>query len=152
MVITWWDFGEVLLKLYFWRFFVLKIWYVFLEGQTLFCTYLRNIWSDWCETKSKCIYWILAIMCDTCLDLGCFNVKFLNSCISGIVGLIDVKWTGSELIGYWADFMTLPFDHTHDRYLGFSRSGSEIALSQERDGRLTWKKGCESSIHDHDID
>ena len=25
------------------------------------------------------------------LDLGCFKVKFRNSCISGIVGLIDVK-------------------------------------------------------------
>ena len=32
--------------------------------------------------------------------------------------------------------MTLPFDHTHD--LGFSRSGSEIALSQEWGGWLTW--------------
>ena len=25
------------------------------------------------------------------LDLGCFKVKFLNSCMSEIVGLIDVK-------------------------------------------------------------
>ena len=25
------------------------------------------------------------------LDLGCFKVKFGNSCIYGIVGLIDVK-------------------------------------------------------------
>ena len=36
------------------------------------------------------------------LDLGCFKVKFRNSCISGIVGLIDVKWKWSEIIGYWA--------------------------------------------------
>ena len=49
--------------------------------------------------------------------------------------------------------MTLPFDHTHDLDLGVSRSESEIALSQE-----FWqpidneRKGCESSIHDHDID
>ena len=28
------------------------------------------------------------------------------SCISGIVSLIDVKWKGNELIGYWADCMT----------------------------------------------
>ena len=36
--------------------------------------------------------------------------------------------------------MTLPFDYTHDLDLGveISRSESEIALSQEWDGRLTW--------------
>ena len=69
--------------------------------------------------------------------VGCFKVKFRNSSISGIVGLIDVKWKGSELIWYWADCMTLPFDHTHDLDLGVSRSESEIALSQEWGGRLT---------------
>ena len=38
--------------------------------------------------------------------------------------------------------MTLPFDHTHDLDLGveISRSESEIALSQDWDGRLTWNK------------
>ena len=41
---------------------------------------------------------------------------------------------------YWTDFMTLPFDHTHDFEPGveISSSESEIALSQEKDGRLTW--------------
>ena len=72
------------------------------------------------------------------LDLGCFKVKFWNSCISGIVGLIDVKWKGSKLIRYWSD--CIPFDHTHDLDLGVSRSESEIALSQEWDGRLTWNE------------
>ena len=71
------------------------------------------------------------------LDLGCFKVNFRNSSISGIVGLIDVKWNGNELIWYWAECMTLPFDHTHDLDLGYSRSESEIALSQERGGQLT---------------
>ena len=77
------------------------------------------------------------------LDLGCFKVKFRNSSFSGIVGLINVKWKRSELIWYWADCMTLPlYDHTHDLDLGveISRSESEIALSQEWDGRLTWNK------------
>ena len=38
--------------------------------------------------------------------------------------------------------MTLPFDHTHDLDLGveMSRSESEIALSHEWDGRLTWNE------------
>ena len=76
------------------------------------------------------------------LDLGCFKVKFRNSSISGIVGLMDVKWQRGELIWYWADCMTLPFDHTHDLDLGveISRSESEIALSQECDGWLTWNE------------
>ena len=47
--------------------------------------------------------------------------------------------------------MTLPFDHIHDLDLGVSRSESEIALSQEWDGRLTWNEKDVSSI-DHDID
>ena len=36
--------------------------------------------------------------------------------------------------------MTLAFDHTHDFDLGYSRSESEIALSQEWDGWLTLNK------------
>ena len=36
--------------------------------------------------------------------------------------------------------MTLSFDHTHDLDLGVSRSESEIALLQERDGWLTWNE------------
>ena len=76
------------------------------------------------------------------LDLGCFKVKIWNSSISGIVGLIDVKWKQSELIWYWVDCMTLPFDHTHglDSEVEISRLKSEIALSQEWDGRLTWNE------------
>ena len=76
------------------------------------------------------------------LDLGCFKIKFWNSFISGIVVLIDVKWKRSELIWYWADCMTLPFDPIHDLDLGveISRSESEIALSQEWDGRLKWNE------------
>ena len=36
--------------------------------------------------------------------------------------------------------MTLYFDHKHDLDLGVSRSESEITLSQEWDGRLTWNE------------
>ena len=76
------------------------------------------------------------------LDLGWIKVKFRNSFFSRIVGLIDVKWKRNELIWYWADCMTLPFDHTHELDLGveISRSESEIASSQEWDGRLTWNE------------
>ena len=36
--------------------------------------------------------------------------------------------------------MTMPVDHTHDLDFGVSRSNSEIAFSQEWDGRLTWNE------------
>ena len=106
-----------------------------------FLPYLRNGWSDWCETKRKCIGWILGTICD--LDLWphswpwSWMFQGQISKFYRIVGLIDVKWKGSELIWYWADCMTLPFDHTHDLDLGVSRSESEIALSQEWGCRLT---------------
>ena len=139
--------GSSLGNIYFGKF-SLKIWDVFFQGQTLFWPYLRNGWSDRCETKRKCIGWILDTICD--LDLWpnswpwpwMFQGQIQNSSFSGIVGLIDVKWKWSELIWYWADCMTLPIDHTHDLNLGveISRSESEIALSQEWDIRLTWNK------------
>ena len=47
--------------------FCIQISDVFFQGQTLFWPYLRNGWSDWCETKRKCIVWILGTIYD--LDL-----------------------------------------------------------------------------------
>ena len=46
--------------------------------------------------------------------------------------------------------MTLPFDHTHDLDPGVEVWNSFISWM----GRLIdmERKGCESSIHDHDID
>ena len=92
----------------------------------------------WLDTEYDMWPWTLTSLTHD-LGLGCFKVKFRNSSISGIVGLIDVKWKGSELI-YWDNCMTLPFDHTHDLDLGVSRSESEIAVSQEWGGQLTWNK------------
>ena len=44
-----------------------KILVAFFQCQTLYWTYLRNGWSDWCETKRRCIGWMLAELFD--LDL-----------------------------------------------------------------------------------
>ena len=65
---------------------------MFFQGQTLYRTYLRNGWSDWCETKRRCIGWILGKLCD--LDLSpdlwpwprSFKVKVWNSLIWGMGG------------------------------------------------------------------
>ena len=64
------------------------------------------------------------------------HVTRSNSKIAVSRGLL--VW--SELIGYWANCMTMPFDHTRDLDLGVSRSESEIALSQEWNGQLAWNK------------
>ena len=41
--------------------------------------------------------------------------------------------------------MTLSFDHTCDLDFGMEWNGMGLSIDMER-------KGCESSIHDHDID
>ena len=127
----------------FWQFSFLNFGCVFFQCQTLFWPYLRNGWSDWCETKRKCIGWILDTICD--LDLwphwwpwpwmfqGQISKElYRRNCWSDWCEM-KRKW----VIWYWADCMTLPFDHNHNLDLGVSRSESEIALSQKWGGRWT---------------
>ena len=47
-----------------------------------------------------------------------FKVKHYFGLISGMVGPIDVKRKGSASVGYWAQYVTLTFDLTHDFDLG----------------------------------
>ena len=148
MVITWLDFGEVLLESFILANFLLKIRMCFFKVKHYFGHISGMVGPIDVKRKWSALvgYWVqyvtLTFDLTHDLDLGCFKVKFRNSSISGIVGLIDVKWKQSELIWYWADCMTLPFDHTHDLDSGveISRLKSEIALSQEWDGRLTWNE------------
>ena len=80
---------------FFFAKFSFKISDVSFQCQTLYWSYLRNGWSDWCETRRKCIVWILGELCD--LDLWphpwpwpySFKVKVWNSLIWGMRGLID---------------------------------------------------------------
>ena len=51
-------------------------------------------------------------------------------------GPIDMERKGYESIGYYTYFVTLSYDLD----LGFLRSNFENAVSQEWDGRLTWKQ------------
>ena len=126
--------------------FSLKISDVFFQSQALFWPYLRNGWSDWCETNRKYIGGVLAIICD--LELWPHSWPWPRMSQDRISKWLYLKncWSdwcemkGSELIGYWAVYMALLFDHTHDLDLGVSRSESEIALSQEWDHRLTCSK------------
>ena len=96
--------------------------------------------------KNECIDWTLGLDCRYQFWPWpwpwpwIFVVKFLNSCISGMAGPIDVKWKGSESIGCWANNVTLTFDHTHGFDHGFSRLNFEITLSVEWEGWLTLSK------------
>ena len=47
-----------------------------------------------------------------------FKVKHSTGHISGMVGLIDVKWKGGEPVWYWVNYVTLTFDLSHDLDLG----------------------------------
>ena len=48
-----------------------------------------------------------------------------------MVGPIDVKRKGGASVGYWANYVTLTYDLTHDIDLVVSRSKFEIALFEE---------------------
>ena len=71
------------------------------------------------------------------LTLGVSRSDFEIALSPELLVWLNVKWKGRELIWFWADCMTLPFDHTHDLDLGVLRSESEIILTQEWGGRLT---------------
>ena len=95
MFITWLDFGGILEEILFFAKFSSKISDVFFQGQTLYWAYLRNGWSDWCETKRRCIGWILGELFG--LDLWpdtwpwpcSFKVKVWNSLIWGMGGWLS---------------------------------------------------------------
>ena len=69
-----------------------------------------------------------------------FKVKFWKSLISGMGWPIDMELKGCESIECWTHVVTFNVHLTHDLDLGFSRSDFENAVSQEWEGRLTWKE------------
>ena len=113
MVITWLDFGEILLKTVILTNFLWNFRMCFFKVKHYFGHISWMVGPIDVKWKGSALvgYWVqyMTLTFDLThdLDLGCFKVKFRNSSISGIVGLIYVKWKGSELIWYWADCMTL---------------------------------------------
>ena len=73
--------------------------------------YLIRLWRNSVE---NCYFGKFSIKFPMCF----FKVKHYLGHISGMVGLIDVKWKGSALVGHWVQYMTLTFDLTHDLDLG----------------------------------
>ena len=100
MLSTWLDFGGILLETLFLSNFLWKFRMCFFKVK-LYWTYLRNGWSDWCETKRRCIGWILGELCDLPLwphpwPWPCsFKVKVWNRLIWGMgwgVGGVWLTW------------------------------------------------------------
>ena len=121
MIITWLKLGGIFVEKFLVIFFGSKYnsGSFFARSNTLL--YTRNGWSDLLEAERGGVSignWVnyvtstYDLMHD--LILGFFKVKFWNSDISGFVGVIYVKCKGRKSIIYWADYMTLPFDHTND--------------------------------------
>ena len=144
MLITWLDFGGILLKTFFAKL-SLKISDVFFSRSNTIGHISGMVGPIVVKQKGGASvgYWVKYVT--STFDLThdpdrFFKVKFKNSCILRIVILIDVKQIESKSIRYWADSMVLPFDHTHDFDLAVSRSKFERALFEEWDGWLTWKE------------
>ena len=140
MVITWLDFGEILLKTVIFANFLLKFRMCFFKVKHYFGHISGMVGPIDVKPKGSALvgYWVkyvtLTFDLPHDLDLGCFKVKFRNSSICRIVGLIDVEWNPwpwpwSFKVRVWNSFI----------------SGMGQPIDNER-------KGCESSIHDHDID
>ena len=51
-----------------------------------------------------------------------------------------MEWKGCELTECWTHVVTLNFNLTHDLDLEFLMLNFTIAVSQEWEGRLTWKE------------
>ena len=73
-------------------------------------------------------------------NFGCVFWSNTLGHISGMIGPINVKRKGGASVGYWANYVTLTFDLTHDIDLVVSRSNFEIALFEEWVGWLRWNK------------
>ena len=132
MLIAWINFEEILLEKFSTKFFFSKFQMCIFKVKH-YWPFLRNSCSDWSEMKMKCVDWLLVDYVTSPLTLD-FSRSILNNCISGIVGLIDMKQEESKAIACRTDNFILPFDHTHDLGLGFSRSKFEIAcLGHEKD-------------------
>ena len=105
---------------------------------------VRLMWNEeevhWLDTGYNMWPWPLTSLMSLTLDVSRSNFEIALS--QELLVWLIWNENGSELIWYWADCMTLPFDHTHNLDLGVEiwRSESEIALSQEWDGRLTWNE------------
>ena len=103
----------------------------------------------WRNSDGNFLFWQIFFK-----KFGCvfFKVKLSFGHISGIVGLIDVKWKGSELMRYWPTLWRCLWPHPWPWPSSFKvKVWNSLISGTGWQFDMEWK-GCESSIHDHDID
>ena len=89
-------------------------------------------------TKGLCVDWMLDPRCDFQLwphlwpRPWIFDVKFWNSCIPWMGGLIDMERKGYESIGCYPYFVTLSYD------LDLDFQGQTLKMLYLRNGRANW--------------
>ena len=109
------------------------------QGQILKTLYLRTGMPDLLGMKGMWVAWMLDLYCDFQLWPHpwpwpwIFNVKFWNSCITGMGGPIDIERNRYELIGcyipiLWPSAMTLTLDF----------QGQILKMLYLRNGRADW--------------
>ena len=101
MAITWLDFGEVLLKTVILANFPLKFWMCFFKVKHYFGHISGMVGPIDVKQKGSASVWYWVEYVTSTFDLthdldfGCFKVKFRNSCISGIVGVMWYEKKGN---------------------------------------------------------
>ena len=126
-------------RLLIWQIFLINFGCVFSGPNSILAIsqewLVRLMWNEygvhWLDKGYNIWPWSLTSLMTLTLDVSMSNLEIALSPKL----LVWCEMIGSGLIWYWADCMTLPFDHTHNLDLGVSRSESEIA--QEWGGRLT---------------
>ena len=152
------DFGEVLFNSVILANFLQKIGCVLWRLNT-FLPYLINGLSDWCGTKGKCNSWILGIICN--LDLWPHSWPWPWM----LQGQISKQL---YLRNYWSDWCEMKRKQI-DRILSRLYDlvfwpqpwpwpwSFKVKVWKNLIAGMGWqidmeRKGCELSIHDHDID
>ena len=110
------------------------------QGQILKKSWLCIGMPDWHGTKGMWVNRMLDSHCDFELWRHpwpwpwIYKVNFLNSCISGMGGPINMEWKGYEAIGLYTYYATLSYDFD----LGSWRS--DFKKLYHRNKRVDWQK------------
>ena len=117
---------------------------MFFQGQTLYWTYLRNGWSDWYETKRRCIGLILGELCSR----SNFKIAVSHELLFDRCETKRKKNQSDTELTYGLALFPHPWPWPCNFKVKLSNS-----LTWGMAGLIDMKrKGCELIIHDHDRD
>ena len=156
MVITWLDFGKFLSKTVFWQIYFKNFGCVSSRSNIILAIsqewLVQLMWNEKevhrLDTGYNMQPWPLTSLMTLTFDVSRSNLKIT----AWIFGLIDMKWKGIKSIGYWADYDRNHWPHPWPWHWSFKvRDWNSLISRMGPPIDMEWK-GCESSIHDHDID